>query len=61
MDFDEENIYTIVGPTEVDLDNNKISNESPIGSALLGAKKNQIVEVNAPAGVMKFKILSITK
>ena len=61
MDFDEESIYTIVGPTEVDLDNNKISNESPIGSALLGAKKNQIVEVNAPAGVMKFKILSITK
>ena len=61
MDFDEESIYTIVGPTEVDLDNNKISNESPIGSALLGAKKNQIVEVKAPAGVMKFKILSITK
>ena len=61
MDFDEESIYTIVGPTEVDLDNNKISNESPIGSALLGAKKNQIVEVNAPAGIMKFKILSITK
>ena len=61
MDFDEESIYTIVGPTEVDLDNNKISNESPNGSALLGAKKNQIVEVNAPAGIMKFKILSITK
>ena len=40
---------------------NKISNESPLGEALLGAKKNQTVEVNAPAGVMKYKILSIKK
>ena len=39
----------------------KISNESPIGSAILGAKKNQIVEVQAPAGVMQYKVLSITK
>ena len=61
MEFDEEQTYTIVGSTEVDLSQNKISNESPIGAALLGAKKNQIVEVQAPAGVMKFKILSITK
>jgi transcription elongation factor GreA len=40
---------------------NRISNESPIGMALLGSKKNQIVEVQAPAGVTKYKILSITK
>ena len=61
MEFDEEETYTIVGSTEVDLAQNRISNESPIGSALLGAKKNQVVEVNAPAGIMKFKVLSITK
>ena len=61
MEFDEEETYTIVGSTEVDLAQNRISNESPIGAALLGAKKNQVVEVNAPAGVMKFKVLSITK
>ena len=61
MEFDEEVEYTIVGTTEADITQNKISNESPIGSALLGAKKNQIVEVQVPAGVSKYKILSITK
>ena len=61
MEFDEKIEYTIVGSTEVDLAQNKISNESPLGEALLGAKKNNIVEVNAPAGIMKYKILSIKK
>ena len=61
MEFEEEETYTIVGSTEVDLSQNKISNESPIGAALLGAKKNQVVEVNAPAGIIKYKVLSITK
>ena len=61
MEFEEEETYTIVGSTEVDLSQNKISNESPIGSALMGAKKNQIVEVIAPAGIIKYKVLSITK
>ena len=61
MEFDEEESYTIVGSTEVDLSQNKISNESPIGMALMGAKKGQVVEVHAPAGIMKYKILSITK
>ena len=61
LEFDEEVSYTLVGSTEVDLTNNKISNESPIGSAILGAKKNQIVEVQAPAGVIQYKVLSITK
>ena len=59
-EFDEDLEYTIVGSTEVDLAQNRISNESPLGIALLGAKKGQIVEVEAPAGVMKYKILSIT-
>ncbi len=61
MEFNEEESYTIVGSTEVDLAQNKISNESPIGEALMGAKKGQVVEAQAPAGVIKYKIISITK
>lgn len=61
VEYDEKINYTIVGSTEADLAENKISNESPIGKALLGRKKNEIVEVEAPAGVLSFKILKITK
>ena len=61
VEFNEEVCYTIVGSTEVDLSQNKISNESPIGVAVLGAKKNQTIEVQAPAGVVQYKVLSITK
>ena len=61
MEFNEEECYTIVGSTDVDLSQNKISNESPIGTALMGAKKGQIIEAQAPAGVIKYKVLSITK
>ncbi len=61
MEYGDEFEYTIVGSTEVDLSQNKISNESPIGAALLGAKKNQIIEATIPMGVVKYKILSITK
>ena len=61
VEFNEEVSYTIVGSTEVDLAQNKISNESPIGSAILGAKKNQTIEVQAPSGVIQYKVLSITK
>lgn len=62
IDFDEDFEYTIVGSTEVNLAENKISNESPIGSALIGAKRNSIVEASLPnGGIAKFKILSIKK
>lgn len=61
MEFDEDITYTIVGSTEVDLSQNKISNVSPIGSALIGAKKGDIVSANIPAGIAQFKILSIKK
>ena len=61
IEFNEEVEYTIVGSTEVNLAENKISNESPLGEALLGAKKNETVDVNAPAGVMQYKILDIKK
>ena len=60
-EFEEEVIYTIVGSTEVDLAENKISNESPIGKALLGRKKGEVVDVDAPDGIIKFKILAIKK
>ena len=61
IEFNEEVEYTIVGSTEVDLANNKISNESPIGSALIGKKRKDIVEVQAPVGVIKYKIISLSK
>ena len=61
MEFNEEEEYTIVGTTEVDLTVNKISNESPIAVALLGKKAKDVVEVEAPAGTIKLKILKITK
>lgn len=61
IEFDEDITYTIVGSTEVNLAENKISNESPLGKALLGEKKGKTVEVNAPAGVIKYKILAIKK
>ena len=60
-EFDEKIEYTIVGSTEVDLAENKISNESPIGIALLGRKKNEVVQVETPGGVISLKILKITK
>lgn len=56
---DDPETYTIVGSTEADPTENKISNESPIGSALLGKSKNDVVKVKAPAGLLEFKILKI--
>ena len=60
-EFEEEIEYTIVGSTEVNLAENKISNESPIGKALLGRKKGEVVDVDAPDGIIKFEILAIKK
>ena len=61
MEFDEEVEYHIVGSTEANPSKSKISNESPVGSALIGKKKGNVVEVAVPDGVIKFKILEITK
>ena len=61
FEFDEDITYGIVGATEVDIKNNKISNESPVGKALIGAKKGDEVEVETPGGVIKYKILAIKK
>jgi transcription elongation factor GreA len=57
---DEEETYHIVGVHEADPANGRISNESPIGKALLGAKVDQTVKVNAPAGLMQFTVRSIS-
>jgi transcription elongation factor GreA len=51
--------YHIVGSAEANPAENKLSNESPVGKAILGKKKGEIVEVTAPRGTLKFKILEI--
>lgn len=53
--------YTIVGSAEADPLNFKISNESPIGKAILGRKKGDKVKVKVPSGIMEYEILSIEK
>ena len=60
-EFDEEVEYSIVGSAEADPMNFKISNESPVGSALIGKKIGEIVEVQIPDGVNKFEILGISR
>ncbi|MBO6305613.1 MAG: transcription elongation factor GreA [Selenomonadaceae bacterium] len=59
MEFEEEETYMLVGSTEADPDEFKISNESPLGAAILGQKKGSVVEVHAPAGVIQYKIVDI--
>ncbi|KAF1683911.1 MULTISPECIES: transcription elongation factor GreA [unclassified Veillonella] len=59
-EYNEELEYVIVGSSEADPFNNRISNESPVGSAILGKKKGATVEVNTPDGVASFKILAIS-
>ena len=61
FEFDEEVDYTIVGSEEADPMNFKISNESPVGKALIGRKIGEIVEVQVPDGVNKFEILEISR
>ncbi|MFW6026507.1 MAG: transcription elongation factor GreA [Candidatus Woesearchaeota archaeon] len=59
-DFDENVTYRISGSTESDVENGIISNESPIGSSLMGKTIGDIIEVKTPDGVIKFKVLDIT-
>lgn len=59
LDFDEKITYKIVGVIESDPDNNEVSNESPIGSSLMGKKKGDTVTVQTPGGEIKMKILKI--
>lgn len=59
IDMEEDVEYTIVGTVEVDINENKISNESPIGKALMGKKAGDIVTVQTARAEIKFEILSI--
>ena len=59
VELDAEETYMIVGSTEADPDNNKISDESPLGAALLNQSAGVTVEVHAPAGVLEFEILDV--
>lgn len=61
VEFDEEVEYVIVGSAEADPYDGKISNESPVGKALLGKSTGDVVEVQVPDGVAKFEILEIRR
>lgn len=60
-EFDEEVEYSLVGSAEADPMNYKISNESPVGAALLGKKVGDLIEVLVPGGVNKFEVLGIRR
>ena len=60
MELDEKVEIKIVGSSEADIMNNKLSHESPIGQSLIGKKKGAVVDVNTPSGVLKYKIISIS-
>lgn len=61
MEEDDELEYKIVGSTEANSLKGKISNESPVGAALIGARQGDIVEVETHAGVLKYKIVEIQR
>jgi len=59
LEYGDVEEYYIVGSAEADPSANKISNESPVGSAILGQKKGTVVEVKVPAGTLKYEIVDI--
>ena len=59
VELDEVETYMIVGSTEADPDNNKISDESPLGAALLDKSAGVTVQVHAPTGIIEFEILDV--
>lgn len=61
LEFNEEMEYKIVGSTEANSLKGKISNESPVGKALIGAQKGDTVEVETPAGMIHYEILDFCK
>ncbi len=60
-EFEEEIEYTVVGSTEADPIENKISDQSPIGSALIGRAVGEIIDVHTPGGIIKLEIKEIMK
>jgi transcription elongation factor GreA len=61
LEFDEDVEYTIVGSAEADPAKNKISNESPVGRALLGKAVGSVVDVAVPSGTIQFRVLNIKR
>ena len=61
IEFDEELEYKIVGSTEANSLKGKISNESPVGKALIGTKVGDVVEVETQAGILQYKVLEIQR
>jgi transcription elongation factor GreA len=61
VEFGDTVEYTIVGTAESDPSQNRISNESPVGKAILGKKKGTVVDVSVPAGIIQYKIVDIKK
>lgn len=59
LETDEEETFQLVGPDEADIDQKKISVFSPLGNALLGKIPDDVVEVNAPRGIIEYEILDI--
>lgn len=59
IEYDEDIEYVIVGSSEADSISNKISNESPLGAALIGKKVGDIVKIEAPAGEIEYKIKKV--
>ncbi len=61
VEYNEELEYKIVGSTEANSLKGKISNESPVGKALIGAKAGDVINVETPAGVFQYKVLEIQR
>ena len=61
MDSGEELVYMLVSEEEADFAENKISMQSPVGSGLANHKKGDVVEIQVPRGILKYKILNITR
>ena len=60
-EFDEEIVFKLVGSTEAKSLENKISNEAPLGKALIGKAAGDEVEVETPSGIMKYKVINVTR
>ena len=59
IEFDETTQFVIVGSAEADPANGRISNESPLGMALLGHRNDDVVEVEAPDGIIKYRVINV--
>ena len=61
IEMDERMVFQIVGTSEANIDKGQMSDESPIGAALIGHKIGEVVDVETPSGVIQFEILEISK